>query len=97
MKLVGIIIYLFLLFACSPMGSNNIILKDSVTGENLGACSSNEDDDKVIFQSLQGECDHIPKPSPFHHVTRQVNDGEVCCVLQIYVDHGNGEITPIGR
>ena len=98
MKFIGIIIYLFLL-ACAPMGSDPVVLRDSTTGENLdSACSSNnEDDDRIIYSSLQGECDHVPKPSPLYRVTRLVIGDEVCCVLQAFIDHGNGQITPIGK
>ncbi len=98
MKLIGIVIYLFLLLACTPMTGSPLILKDSVTGEDIDACSSDDEDyDREIFRSIRGECDHVPKPSPLHRVTQQVIDGEVCCVLQILVDHGNGKITPLGR
>ena len=97
MKFIGIIIYLFLFMACVPIGSDPIVLRDSTTGGDLDHSCSSNDEDRVIFPALQGECDHVTSPSKFHHVTRQVINGEVCCVMEIYIDHGNGEITPIGN
>ncbi|MDE0151580.1 MAG: hypothetical protein OXK80_03645 [Bdellovibrionales bacterium] len=99
MKLIIIFIYLLLFNACIPMitaSGSGVVLKDSVTGENLDdVCSSaNEDDNRTIFPALQGKCDHVPEPSPHHVVTRLVINGEVCCVVQAYIDHGNGQITP---
>ena len=97
MKWIGIIVCLFLLPACSLVNADNIVLKDSITGKNLNSSCSSDDEKKTIYPSIQGECDHIPKFSPLHHVNRQVINGEVCCVVEVYVDHGNGKITPIGR
>ena len=92
------IIYLFLLSACSSQDPNALILKDSVTGEDLNSCSSNDEGDgREILPSLQGECDYIKKPSPLYHVTRQVIDGEICCVVEVYIDHGNGVVIAIER
>jgi len=98
MKFIGTIICLFLFIACTPVNSGSLVLRDSITGESLeSSCSSsNKDDARKVFPSLNGKCDHIPKPSSLHRVTRFVINDEVCCLLQAYVDHGNGQITPIG-
>lgn len=97
MKWIRITIFLFLLPACSLVGANNVVLKDSITGKNLNNSCSSDEENKAVYQSIQGQCDHIPKSSPLHHVNRQVINGEVCCVVEVYVDYGNGKITPIGR
>lgn len=97
MKWINIIIGLFLLPACSLVNGDDLVLKDSVTGKDLNNSCSSEDKKKVIYHAVQGQCDHIPKPSQFHHINRQVINGEVCCVVEVYVDHGNGKITPIKR
>ena len=91
------IIGLFLLPACSLVSADNIVLEDSVTGEDLSHSCSSDDKKKVIYRAVQGQCDHIPKLSQFHHVNRQVINGDICCVVEVYIDHGNGKITPIGR
>ena len=97
MKLISIIICLFLLVACSPMNSNDVVLKDSDTGKDLKNSCSSDDKNKEIYPAIQGKCDYIKKPSPFHHVTRQVIKGEVCCVREIYIDHDKGRITSFGK
>ena len=90
------VIYLFLLSACSSWNPNALILKDSVTKEDLKTCSSNdESDNREILPSLKGQCNYIKEPSPHHHVTRQVINGEICCVVEIYIDHGDGVMTPV--
>ncbi len=91
-----IITCLLLLSACSLRDPNSLMLKDFAAGEDLSLCSpKDENDDRKIFPSLKGECDYIKRPSPFHKVTRQVINGEVCCVMEVYIDHGNGIVTSV--
>ena len=97
MKWIIIIIGMFFLPACSLVSEDNMVLKDSVTGKDLNQSCSSDDKKKMIYPSVQGQCDHIPKPSQFHHINRQVINGDVCCVVEVYMDHGDGKITPIKR
>lgn len=99
MKFASSVIYLFLLLACSPMMNNNsLVLRDSVTGKEINSCSSyDEESEKKILPSIQGECDHIPQLFEPYHVTRLVINDKVCCVVETFIDHGNGKITPIKR
>ena len=63
MKFIASIIYLFLILACSPRDSNNLVLRDSVTGENVDSCSSyDENENRKILPTFRGECDYIQKP-----------------------------------
>ena len=102
MVILRILIFLFL-FSCLPQGAVENIAGEA-SCESIKTAYDLEDVDcslydfSTTFPSIQGDCSYLEDifdSIPLHHINRQLQEGEFICVVERYIEVGEGRVIPL--